>query len=134
MYHTCNASAELFISIGAWMHSVVIIRLSLISAIISKRFLLLHGDGEKSIDRIARDSINLYGEPIDYFICGHLHRENDMPAGTTDSGNSVIVRVPSLCGMDRYAQSKGFGAKAGAIAMVIEKDYGRRCVYPIRLQ
>lgn len=96
-------------------------------------FLLLHGDGEKSIDQIARDAVNLYGEHIDFFICGHLHKEQEFPAGMTGDGNSVIVRTPSICGVDKYAQGKGYGGRPGAIAMVIEEGYGRRCVYPINL-
>ena len=97
------------------------------------QFLLLHGDGEKNIDQIAKEAVNMYNEPIDFFVCGHKHKEQEYPMGMTDSGNSVVVRVPSICGVDRYAQSKGYGGKPGAIAMVIEKGYGRRCVYPIQL-
>lgn len=96
-------------------------------------FLILHGDGEKNIPLIAQDAINMYAEPIDFFICGHRHKEQEYPMGMTDSGNSVIVRVPSICGTDKYAQSRGYGGKPGAIAMVIERGYGRRCVYPIQL-
>lgn len=96
-------------------------------------FLLLHGDGEKNIDVIAKEAINMYARPIDFFICGHTHKEQEYPAGMTNDGNSVIIRTPSICGTDRYAQSKGYGGKPGAIAMIIERDYGRRCVYPIQL-
>lgn len=96
-------------------------------------FLILHGDGEKNISLIAQDAINMYGEPIDFFICGHRHKEQEYPMGMTDTGNSVIIRAPSICGTDRYAQSRGYNGKPGAIAMVIEKGYGRRCVYPIQL-
>lgn len=96
-------------------------------------FLLLHGDEEKNIDQIAKEAINTYSEQIDFFVCGHKHKEQEYPMGMTDSGNSIVIRVPSICGVDKYAQSKGYGGKPGAIAMVIEKDYGRRCVYPIQL-
>lgn len=96
-------------------------------------FLLLHGDGEKSIDQIAKDAINMYSEPIDYFICGHKHKEQEYPMGMTDDGNSVVIRVPSICGVDKYAQSRGYGGKPGATAMVIKRGYGRRCIYPINL-
>lgn len=96
-------------------------------------FLLLHGDGEKSIDKLAQSSVNLYGKTVDYFVCGHRHKEQEYPMGRTDSGNSVIIRVPSICGMDKYAQSQGYGGAAGATAMVLERGYGRRCVYPIQL-
>ena len=96
-------------------------------------FLLLHGDGEKSIDQLARDAVNMYGQPVNFFVCGHRHKEQEFPAGMTDDGNSIIVRTPSICGVDKYAQNCGFGGKPGAIAMVIERGYGRRCVYPIKL-
>lgn len=97
------------------------------------KFLLLHGDGEKGVVDIAKDTVNLYGRSIDYFVCGHKHKEQEWPSGNTNDGHSVIIRVPSICGVDRYAQSRGFGGKPGATALVIERDYGRRCVYPIKL-
>ena len=96
-------------------------------------FLVLHGDGEKNIPLLAQDAINMYGEPIDFFICGHRHKEQEWPNGQTDAGNSVIVRVPSICGTDKYAQSRGYSGKPGATIMVIERGYGRRCVYPVQL-
>lgn len=97
------------------------------------KFLLLHGDGDKNISSIAQEAVNMYAKPIDFFICGHTHSEREYPMGVTDGGSSVIVRVPSLCGIDKYAQSRGYRSEPGAIAMVIERGYGRRCVYPIRL-
>ena len=39
----------------------------------------------------------------------------------------------SVCGMDEYAQRLGYGGKPGALAMVLEAGYGRRCIYPISL-
>lgn len=96
-------------------------------------FLLLHGDGEKKIDQIARDAVSLYGKNIDFFVCGHKHREQEMPSGMTSDGNSTIIRVPSICGVDTFANGKGYGGRPGAVATVIEKGYGRRCVYPIQL-
>lgn len=97
-------------------------------------FLLLHGDSEKKISELASETIQLYEKSIDFFVCGHKHREQEYPTGMTSAGNSVVIRVPSICGADSYAQSKGYGGRAGAIAMIIEKGYGRRCVYPIDLQ
>lgn len=96
-------------------------------------FLLLHGDEERSIPDIARNAVNLYGEPIDFFVCAHKHRDQEWPSGATPDGNSVVIRVPSICGPDRYAQSKGYGGAAGAVAVLMERSYGRRCVYPIKL-
>lgn len=97
-------------------------------------FLLLHGDGEKGIDEIAKETINCYNKKIDFFVCGHLHREEEFRTGMTANGDSIVIRAPSICGVDRYAQSRRYNGKAGATAMVIERDYGRRCIYPILLQ
>lgn len=96
-------------------------------------FLLLHGDGEKKIEEIARNAVNLYGKSINFFVCAHKHRAQEMPSGWTADGNSEIIRVPSICGANNFAQDKGFGGAAGAMACIIEKGYGRRCVYPIKL-
>lgn len=99
--------------------------------VLGYNFLLIHGDGKDSIDKIAMNTVNLYGEHIDFFVCGHLHKEEEYLGGATADGNSLIIRVPSMCGMDRYAQSKGYGGRAGATVMVIDSNKGRRCVYPI---
>lgn len=96
-------------------------------------FLLLHGDSEKTIPQLAAETIRLYSEPVDFFICGHKHRENEYPVGSTPDGRSVVIRVSSVCGADSYANSKGFGGKPGATAIVMEENYGRRCQYPIQL-
>lgn len=96
-------------------------------------FLLYHGDDSRSIEQVCRDSVNLYGKQIDFVVCGHYHKEELIRSGVTASGETVIIRTPSICGMDGYAQSKGYGGRPGAIASVIEEGYGRRCVYPINL-
>ena len=94
--------------------------------------LLLHGQGD-DIEKIARDHQLLYNKPIDMFVCGHLHKSQTFNAGISKHGDVLIERVPSLCGMDPYAQSKGYGSKAGATVILFEEGYGRRCVYPIVL-
>ena len=95
--------------------------------------LLTHGTDIKSLENAAKQTMLLYGEAIDYLICGHKHREQEYVSGYTDQGNSVLIRVPSVCGMDEYAQRLGYGGKPGALAMVLEAGYGRRCIYPISL-
>lgn len=95
--------------------------------------LLTHGTDIKSLENAAKQTMLLYGESIDYLICGHKHREQEYVSGYTDQGNAVVIRVPSLCGMDEYAQRLGYGGKPGALAMVLESGYGRRCIYPISL-
>jgi hypothetical protein len=66
-------------------------------------------------------------------MCGHLHKSQTFTSGINPGGNTLIERVPSMCGIDPYAQSKGYGSPAGATAILMEKGYGRRCVYPIIL-
>ena len=95
-------------------------------------FLLVHGDGN-DIETIARDHQTLYNEKIDVFMVGHLHKSQTFTAGMGRNGNVLIERVPSLCGIDPYAQSKGYGSPAGATVIVMERGYGRRCVYPVVL-
>ena len=101
--------------------------------VLGKSFLLLHGDGDQNIENIARDSVNLYGQHIDYFMCGHLHRDEVRLNGVTNSGNSMIIRTPSLCGMDKYAQSKGYGGRPGAVAMIMSTRRNESCIYNIEL-
>lgn len=101
--------------------------------VLGYKFLLTHGQGV-DIENIARDHQNLYGEKIDVFMVGHLHKSQTFTAGMGRNGNVLIERVPSLCGIDPYAQSKGYGSPPGATVIVMEKGYGRRCVYPIVLK
>ena len=96
------------------------------------KFLLIHGQGG-DIENITRDHQNLYYNKIDYVVCGHLHKSQTFTAGVNPGGNALIERVPSICGIDPYAQSKGYGSPAGATAILMESGYGRRCVYPIKL-
>jgi len=101
--------------------------------VLGYKFLLIHGQGD-DIEKIARDHMTLYGESIDTFMCGHLHKSQTFTAGMNRNGNILIERVPSMCGMDPYAQSKGFGSPPGATIIVMREGYGRRCVYPIVLR
>lgn len=95
-------------------------------------FLVTHGTDIKHMENAAKQAMLLYNERIDFLICAHKHREQGAISGYTDSGNSMVIRVPSICGMDDYAQRLGYGGKPGALAMVIEAGYGRRCVYPLQ--
>ena len=101
--------------------------------VLGYRFLMVHGQGN-DIETIARDHQTLYNEKIDVFVVGHLHKSQTFTAGMGRNGNVLIERVPSLCGIDPYAQSKGYGSPPGATVILMEKGYGRRCVYPIVLK
>lgn len=97
------------------------------------KFMLTHGQGT-NIEKIAQDSVTLYNMPIDVFMVGHLHKGQSFQSGIMNGTNIMVERVPSLCGMDPYAQSKGYGGQPGATAILMEEGYGRRCVYPIVLK
>ena len=96
------------------------------------QFMLTHGQGT-NIESMAKDSVNLYHKPIDVFMVGHLHKGQTFASGIMDGTNIYVERVPSICGMDPYAQSRGYGGQPGATAILTERGYGRRCVYPIKL-
>ena len=95
--------------------------------------IMVHGEDDKSLESFAKQTVLLYGEPIDFYICAHKHRAQEAITGYTSDGNSIVMRVPSICGMDRFAQKLGFGGKPGALAVVMERGVGRRCTYPITL-
>jgi len=82
---------------------------------------------------MAKQAILQYGAPIDFMICGHRHKEQEIISGLTDDGHTVVIRLPSICGVDAFALSQGYNGRPGALAMVIEAGYGRRCTYPIKL-
>lgn len=96
-------------------------------------FMLTHGQGV-NIETLARDSVNLYNKPIDVFMVGHLHKSQTFQSGIMNGTNIYVERVPSLCGVDPYAQSLGYGGHPGATIILMEEGYGRRCVYPIVLK
>ena len=96
------------------------------------QFMLVHGQNI-NIESVARDSVNLYNKPIDAFMVGHLHKGQTFQSGIINGANVYVERVPSLCGIDPYAQRLGYGGQPGATAILMEKGYGRRCVYPIQL-
>ena len=96
-------------------------------------FMLTHGQGV-NIETMARDGVNLYNKPIDVFVVGHLHKSQSFQSGIMNGTNIYVERVPSLCGVDPYAQSLGYGGQPGATVIVMEEGYGRRCVYPVILK
>lgn len=95
--------------------------------------MLLHGQGD-DIEKIARDHQTMYDWHIDMFMCGHLHKSQTFTAGAGPRGNVVIERVPSICGTDPYAHSKGYTSPPGATAILVEDGCLRKCVYPITLK
>ena len=68
--------------------------------VLGYNFMLLHGDVNRgSIVDAARDHINMYGTPIDFFMCGHLHREEEFTCGATNDGSAELISThnPITC-------------------------------------
>ena len=97
------------------------------------KILLTHGQST-NIEAMAKDYINLYNKRIDIFMVGHLHKSQTFISGVIPEGNVYVERIPSLCGVDPYAQTRGYSSMAGATIILMEEGYGRRCVYPIILK
>ena len=97
------------------------------------KFVLTHGQNVK-YDEMAKDYVNLYHTPIDVFLVGHIHAAQTFTSGVLGDTNVHVECVPSICGVDPYAQSRGYASKAGATLILMEEGYGRRCVYPIVLK
>ena len=96
-------------------------------------FVLTHGQQSK-IESMAKDYINLYQKPVDAFVIGHWHKSQTFNSGILPEGNIFVECIPSFCGIDPYAQSKGYGAYSGVTIILMEEGYGRKCVYPIVLK
>lgn len=97
------------------------------------QFLLTHGQN-MDISSMAKDYVNLYKKPIDVFVVGHLHKNQTFNGGIAPNSNIYVERVPSICGIDPYAQSRGYGSYAGATAILVDEDHVRKCIYPIEFK
>ena len=60
--------------------------------VLGYKFLLTHGQGV-DIENSARDHQNLYGEKIDVFMVGHLHKSETFTAGMGRNGSIQIGRA-----------------------------------------
>lgn len=99
--------------------------------VLGSNVVLGHGDDEKDIVKFARDMMLLYQTPVHYFYAGHKHTGESYTGGTTADGNTEIIRVPSMCGVDTYANSLRFGGRAGTELALFMKDEGIVKKYPI---
>lgn len=104
------------------------------SSIHGYNIVLDHGDEKIKVEDVCRQAMLMYGKQIHYYICGHLHRRADIQTGYTNDGNTYVIRVPSIAGMDKFAQSCSLGGMPGATAFVLEERYGIRCSYPLNLR
>lgn len=95
--------------------------------------ILSHGDDDNDIAKFARDMILQYQMPVHYFYTGHKHKSDYHIGGSTADGSTDIIRIPSICGVDIYANSLRFGGRAGTKLAVFEDGVGITAEYPIWL-
>lgn len=95
--------------------------------------LISHGDDDAELTAAARDSMLLYNAPIDMMITAHKHNRSMSLLGSTRDGNTEIIRSPSICGIDSFADKLKVGGKPGACLFVVEECKGRIVDYPITL-
>ena len=65
---------------------------------------------------------NYYNINIDILVGGHLHRGSSETIGYGFMGDREIVRVPSICGIDKYSHKLRALARAGAKFMTFDKN------------
>ena len=75
--------------------------------------LAYHGESSNMEDDI-RFFENFYGVEIDILIGAHLHHGESKDIGFGFFGNKEIIRVPALCGIDKYSVKIKKSARAGA--------------------
>jgi len=63
---------------------------------------------------MAKQAVLQYGTPIGFIVCGHRHKEQEIVSGLTDDGHTVVIRLPSICGVDAFALSQGYNGRPGA--------------------
>ena len=74
--------------------------------------LAYHGESSNMEDDISFFE-NFYGVDIDILIGAHLHHGEQKDIGFGFFGNKEIVRVPALCGIDKYSVKIKKNARAG---------------------
>ena len=75
--------------------------------------LAYHGESSNMEDDI-RFFENFYGVEIDILIGAHLHHGEQKDIGFGFFGNKEVVRVPALCGVDKYSVKIKKTSRAGA--------------------
>lgn len=75
--------------------------------------LAYHGESSNMEDDI-RFFENFYGVEIDILIGAHLHHGEQKDIGFGFFGNKEVIRVPALCGIDKYSIKIKKNARAGA--------------------
>lgn len=87
-----------------------------------------HGE-TKNMERTMHEFSKMYGVKIDYLIAGHLHHSKVIDVGS----DSKVINIPSIIGVDPYAQSLGKVSDSGANLFVFEDNKGISCQYNIKL-
>lgn len=89
----------------------------------------VHGDGVKNMEKTLKDYSSMYGVPIQYFICGHLHHSRTEEIGR----NQEVINVPSIIATDPYSESLRKTSDPAAKLLVFEQLRGLIAEYRLKL-
>lgn len=79
-----------------------------------------HGEGD--LQQTVEFYSNLYGMEVDEIYSGHLHRPESKAIGVSDTGDRMIYRVGSICGIDTYAKKLRKSARPSAYFALYNED------------
>ena len=88
----------------------------------------IHGN-VKDMKKAIGEFSNFYNVKLDYLVSGHLHHSEEEEIGVCKE----TIRVPSIIGVDPFAQSIRTSASAGAKILCFEKGQGITDEHRIKL-
>ena len=89
--------------------------------IFGEKLMFAHGE-TKELETLMAHYENLYDIKIDACYGAHYHSESSKAVGVGTNGSKKVVRVPSLCGTDTYANKLCKNNRAGAYFAVFDED------------
>lgn len=88
----------------------------------------IHGE-VKNIEQAKKDFTDFYKQPIDILIGGHKHSE----ASKNVAVNRDVIRVPSVMGVNDFAEQIIKSSNAGAKLLILEPDNGKKIDYFLKV-
>jgi hypothetical protein len=93
--------------------------------ILDFKAIVAHGHGIKSQEQWIKDKVMRLRTFIDFGIFGHTHHESIKTIGENGDIDYEILRLPSIVGTDKYAESILKGSKSAGVMFKFERGIGR---------
>lgn len=95
--------------------------------IFGRNYISVHGDMDNDLSVSCNRIEKLIGQPIDYFLAGHLH------IADLRFEHTGFIRNGSVCGSgDQYTMKKRLFGPACQVTMIVTEN-GVEAVYPVRM-